>query len=587
MRSLSPMAKKVLETHFLKRDSLNRVSETPRDLFRRVARHVGKVEAQWSTLDEVEYYEKEYIHMMEQLEFLPNTPALLNAGKETGQLASCFVLPVPDSIDGITKAVHQMMKLHQNGGGTGFSFSSVRPASDQVISTGGVASGPVEFIKVFDAATEVTHQGGCRQGANMAVLRVDHPDILDFVQAKKSGDLKNFNLSVAVSSHFMRCLKKGTTYPLINPRNGKITRFIPARQVFDVLCENACQYGDPGLVFIDEINRHNPTPEQGKIEATNPCGDQPLLPHESCHLGSLNLSRMVENGEFNEERFEIVIDLAIRFLDNMIDANHYFFSEIEQQTKANRKVGLGIMGFSELLMKMGMDYDSPKARSWATSMMKLFLKRCRQASVALAKQRGPFPNYNGSALEKNNLPPIRNATLTTMSPTRTLSMIAGTTNSIEPADALCFYRHGLDGEESLEVLPEFRRQLEQEGLLKESVLVEVARTGSAQKITRLPKPLRNTFKVGTDMDAEAHIKMEAVFQKYTDNGVSKNIGLPNQASPKDVMELFMSAYEQKCKSIAVCPRSLKSKYGLYTITSQDKNKLVLQERESKPLLCGH
>ena len=325
MENMSPAARKILEARYLKRDTLNRVVETPKDLFRRVAHAIAQVESQWSSLDEVDYYENEYYRMMSELEFLPNSPTLMNAGKPKGQLSACFVLPVPDSIEGITKAVQQMMMVHKTGGGTGFSFSQVRPANDPVASTGGVASGPVEFIKVFDTATDVVKQGGCRRGANMGVLRVDHPDIMDFIKAKHNGELQNFNLSVAVTSHFMRCLKKGTTYPLVNPRNGKIVRFVPAKEIFLGICQAAWETGDPGLLFIDEINRHNPTPTLGKIEATNPCGEQPLLPHESCNLGSINLSKMVIDGEFDEERFEIVTDLAVRFLDNVIEINYYPF----------------------------------------------------------------------------------------------------------------------------------------------------------------------------------------------------------------------------------------------------------------------
>lgn len=407
MKTLSFTAQRILEARYLMRDSLSRLIEAPKDLFRRVSRAIATVEAQWSSLDEVDYYENEYYQMMSNLEFLPNSPTLMNAGRDGGQLSACFVLPVPDSIEGITKAVQNMMLIHKSGGGTGFSFSAVRPKDDPVASTGGVASGPVAFIQVFDTATDVVKQNGCRKGANMGVLRVDHPDILDFIEAKKTGKYQNFNLSVAVTSHFMRCLKKGTTYPLVNPRNGKIVRFIPAKNIFESICNAAWETGDPGLLFIDEINRHNPTPNLGKIEATNPCGEQPLLPYESCNLGSINLSSLVRDGEFDEERFEIIIDLAVRFLDNVIEVNNYPLPEIERMTKANRKIGLGVMGFAEMLMKLDIPYDSAGARSYATSLMKLFLKRCRQASVALASQRGPFSNYRGSILEKLKLPPLR------------------------------------------------------------------------------------------------------------------------------------------------------------------------------------
>ncbi len=551
MKALSPTALRILEKRYLRRDALARVVESPKDMFRRVAHAIAQAENSWSSLDEVDYYENEYYRMMGSLEFLPNSPTLMNAGRENGQLAACFVLPIADSIEGITRAVQQMAMIHKSGGGTGFSFSSIRPKNDPVNSTGGPASGPVSFIKLFDTATDVVKQGGRRRGANMAVLRVDHPDIQDFTQAKKEGNLPNFNLSVAVTSHFMRCLKKGTTYPLVNPRNGKIVRFVPAKEVFEGICKAARESGDPGLLFIDEINRHNPTPQLGSIEATNPCGEQPLLPYESCNLGSINLASLVSDGEFDEERFEILIDLAVRFLDNVIDVTHYPLPEVEKMTRANRKIGLGVMGFAEMLMKLGISYDSAKARTYATSMMKLFLKRCRQASIALGKQRGCFANYKGSGLEKLKIPPLRNATLTTIAPTGTISLLANTTSGIEPAFALSFYRRALEGEEFLEIQPTFRKTMEQEGLASSALFEEVATTGSVQGIKEIPKKYQEIFKTAMDMKPLDHVKMQAVFQKYTDNAVSKTVNLPDDATWEDVFKIYMSAYELKCKGITV------------------------------------
>lgn len=551
MKALSSTARKILEKRYLRKDPLGRIIEAPKDLFRRVAHAVAEAEGNWSSLDEVDYYENEYYQMMGNLEFLPNSPALMNAGVENGQLSACFVLPVPDSIEGITKAVQQMTVLHKSGGGTGFSFNAIRPKNDPVNSTGGPASGPVSFLKLFDSATDAARNILPRRGANMGVLRVDHPDIVDFIQAKKDGDLANFNLSVAVTSHFMRCLKKGTTYPLVNPRNGKIVRFIPAKEVFDGICKAAVQTGDPGLLFIDEINRHNPTPQLGSIEATNPCGEQPLLPYESCILGSLNLASLIEGKEFDEERFEILIDLAVRFLDNTIEVNRFPLPEIEKIARANRKIGLGVMGFADMLFKLGIPYDSPKARSYATSLMKLFLKRCRQASAALAKQRGPFPNYKGSALEKLKIPPLRNATLTTIAPTGTISLIADTTSGIEPAFALSFYRKALDGEEHMEVLPSFRRAMEEEGFASAELYEEVAATGSVQGLKQVPKRFQEIFKTALEIKPGDHVRMQAVFQKYTDNAVSKTVNLGEEASGEDVHKIYMLAYEMKCKGITV------------------------------------
>jgi len=551
MKSLSPTALRILEARYLRRDSLNRVVESPKDLFRRVAHAVAQAEAAFSSLDEVDYYENEYYRMMSDLEFLPNSPTLMNAGKEKGQLAACFVLPVPDSIEGITRAVQQMGLLHRSGAGTGFSFSSIRPKNDPVSSTGGQASGPVSFLKMFDNATEVARLGRQRRGANMGVLRVDHPDILDFIRAKQEGGLENFNLSIGVSSHFMRCLKKGTTYPLVNPRNGKIVRFVPAREVFEALCQAAWDCGDPGLLFLDEINRHNPTPQLGNIEATNPCGEQPLLPYECCNLGSINLANLVSEGEFDEERFEILIDLAVRFLDNVIDVNYYPLPEIQKLSLANRKIGLGVMGFADMLMKLEIPYDSAKARSFATTMMKLFLKRCRQASISLAKQRGAFANYKGSLLDKLRIPPLRNATLTTIAPSGTLSLIANTTGGIEPAFALAYYRKILEGEEVLEILPQFQAKMKAEGLADKDLYAQIAETGSIQGVAGVPKKLQELFKTAMDLKPLEHVKMQAVFQKYTDNAVSKTVNLPEEASSDDVHQIYMAAYEQKCKGITV------------------------------------
>ena len=589
MRSLSPMALRILEARYLKRDSLGRVVETPKDLFHRVAHAVAAAEAKWSSLDEVDYYENEYYQMMTQLEFLPNSPTLMNGGRPKGQLAACFVLPIPDSIEGITKAVQQMMMIHKSGGGTGFSFSAVRPAHDAVASTGGVASGPVEFLKIFDTATEVVKQGGCRRGANMGVLRVDHPDILDFIHSKAKGGLQNFNLSVAVTSHFMRCLKKGTTYPLVNPRNAKIVRFIPASEIFNAICQSAWETGDPGLLFIDEINRHNPTPAQGRIEATNPCGEQPLLPHESCNLGSINLARLVRDGEFDEERFEIVTDLAVRFLDNVIEANHYPYPEIERVTKANRKIGLGIMGFADMLMKLDIPYDSAKARSTATSLMKLFLKRCRQASAALADQRGAFPNFKGSNLEKLRIGQMRNATLTTIAPTGTLALLANTTSGIEPAFALSFYRRSLDDEEFLEVQSTFQEKLKEAEMGNDDILDEVAETGSVQGISQVPKKLREIFKTAMDIGPLDHVRMQAVFQKYTDNAVSKTVNLPEDAGPEVVAKIYMAAYEMKCKGITVYRYGSHPHQILTTAKGKKKPKprVVFDEHPDEAYVCGH
>ncbi len=442
-----------------------------------------------------------------------------------------------------------MMVLQKSGGETGFSLSSLRPHQDSVVSTGGTASGPVEFLKVFDAATDAAQSETAGQKLHRATLRIDHPDILEFIRAKEEKHIKNFKLSVGVTSHFMRCLKKNTTYPLVNPRNGKIVRFIPAREIFELLCKTAHTTGDPGLIFIDEINRHNPTPQMGKIDAITPWGEQPLLPFEACHLGSINLANMVIDGEFDEERFEIVIDLAVRFLDNIIEANSYAFTEIERVTKLNRKIGLGVMGFAEMLLKLDIPYDAPKGRSYATSLMKLFLKRARQASISLAKQRGPFPSYRGSNLEKLKLPPIRNATLTTLGHTATLASIANTTPGIEPISELVSYAMDIQGKETSKVQKEFKKRMEEAGMVQEDLFRQIAKVKSLQKIEKIPKKIKELFKISSEIEPLDHIRMQGVFQKYIDNAVDKNIFLSNDSNWEIVYKIYMAAYEAKCKSI--------------------------------------
>ena len=556
---------KVLERRYLLRDETGKVRETPAQMFRRVAKTIASVEKAYGYSDkEIRKFEEEYYRMMFNLEFLPNSPTLMNAGTEIGQLSACFVIPVEDSIKSIFEGVLYMALIHKSGGGTGFSFSKLRPKGDIVKSTEGIASGPVSFMRVYDVATDVIKQGGKRRGANMGILRVDHPDIFEFITAKaREGFLTNFNLSVAATDEFMKAVENDEIFELVNPRTNKVVKKIKAREIWHSIVFMAWKTGDPGVIFIDEINRHNPTPHVGAIEATNPCGEQPLLPFESCNLGSINLAKMVEDGKINWDKLGETVRKAVRFLDNVIDANKYPLPEIEKMTKANRKIGLGVMGFADMLIQLGIPYDSEEAVQTAEKVMKFITEEARKTSVELGEEKGSFPNFSGSVWEKKGYKAMRNATVTTVAPTGTISIIAGCSSGIEPLFAIAYIRNVMEGTQLLEVNQYFEQKTKEIGIYSKQLMEKVAKYGSIQKMKEIPEDLKRVFVTALDIAPEWHVKMQAAFQKYTDNAVSKTVNLPHDATIKDVENVFWLAYKLKCKGITVYRYGSKKEQVLY------------------------
>jgi len=706
---LSLNAVEVLKRRYLLKNELGEVIETPSQMFERVAKAIARAELNYGkSKDRVKEIERRFYLLMRNLEFLPNSPTLMNAGTELGQLAACFVLPVEDSIEGIFGAVKNMAKIHQSGGGTGFSFSRLRPKEDVVKSTGGVASGPVSFMRVFDVATDVIKQGGKRRGANMGILNAEHPDILGFIRAKERGEFANFNTSVAVTDEFMHAVERNDEYGLVNPRTKEEVRKINAREVFNEIVTYAWKTGDPGIVFMDEINRHNPIPVIGKIEATNPCvtadtwvmtaegprqieelidkkfvaivngeewesseegffetgvkpvyklktaegfelrltadhpvmkveritryrvvtqwsnagdlkpgdkikmnrerfvasveevvpdgiekvydvqipginafdangfvvhncGEQPLLPYDSCNLGSINVSKFVKNGdgEIDWERLREVIWISVRFLDDVIEVNRYPLPEIEKMTKANRKIGLGIMGFAELLIKLGVAYDSKDALSVGEKLMQFITNEARQCSAQLGLERGSFPNFELS-IWNSKYEAMRNATVTTIAPTGTISIIAGCSSGIEPIFAVAFVRNVMGG--MLEINKLFEEIAKERGFYSKELITEIAKCGSIQDIEGVPGDVKRIFVTALDISPEWHVRMQAAFQKYTDNAVSKTVNLPSDATWGDVKRVFLLAYKLKCKGITIYRYGSKEQ-----VLSLDIPKLMLEE----------
>jgi ribonucleoside-diphosphate reductase alpha chain len=559
---LSLNALTVLKKRYLIKDNDGKIMETPGGLFRRVAHHIAAVDARYG--DDPKATEEIFYQVMADREFIPNSPTLMNAGTELGLLSACFVLPVPDSIPGIFDSVKHMAIIHQAGGGTGFSFSHLRPKGDRVGSTKGIASGPVSFIGVFDASTEVVKQGGRRRGANMGVLSVHHPDVLEFISAKqREGCLTNFNISVAVDDTFMEAVKTDGDFDLVNPRNGKVTGTLRARPVMEAIASNAWRTGDPGMIFLDRINEANPTPQLGPMETTNPCGEQPLLPYESCNLGSIDLAKLVKDGEMDWQRLGEVVDIAVHFLDNVIDANRFPLKEIADMTNANRKIGLGVMGFAEALIKMGIRYDSEEGLAKGEEIMKFIQERGVAKSVEIAKRRGSFPNFEGSIWQQRGKKAMRNATITTVAPTGTISVIAGTSSGIEPLFAISFVRDVMEGTHLLETNAEFEQVARQRGFYSDDLMMKIARAGSIHDFDEIPQDVKEVFRTALDIEPEWHVRMQAAFQKHVDNAVSKTINLPHDAGIDKVRDAFMLAYELGCKGITVFRYSSKKQQVLY------------------------
>jgi ribonucleoside-diphosphate reductase alpha chain len=581
---LTPNAMRVLEKRYLKKDLEGQVVETPEEMFRRVARFIASAEIAFDPQADVRTLEQQFLEMMTNLEFLPNSPTLMNAGRELGQLSACFVLPVDDAMESIFEAVKQTALIHKSGGGTGFSFSRLRPESDRVGSTGGIASGPVSFLRVFDTATDVIKQGGMRRGANMAILSVDHPDILRFISAKEKGNsFSNFNLSVAITEDFMQAVDEERNYDLINPHTKRAEGQLNAKEMFDKIVDMAWRTGDPGIVFIDRINRDNPTPRLGMIESTNPCGEQPLLPYESCNLGSINLSRMLRERdgrmEIDYDKLSKAIRLAIRFLDNTIEVNKFPTPEIEKMTRTTRKVGLGVMGFADALICLGIPYDSEKALEAAEDVMGFITKEAMAASAELARERGAFPAFEGSIYDVAEGPKLRNAACTTIAPTGTLSIIAGCSSGIEPLFALSYVRTILEGERLLEVNPYFEEAARRDGFYDEDLMKELAAQGSARGMDRVPRWVQQLFVTAHDITPEWHVKTQAAFQKYTDNAVSKTVNFPHDATREDVANVYRLAYEMGCKGITIYRDRSKDSQVL----SVSREDTAVQEGEKKEL----
>ncbi|MCH7998550.1 MAG: vitamin B12-dependent ribonucleotide reductase [Chloroflexi bacterium] len=591
---LADNARVVLERRYLAKDSEGRPVETPEEMFRRVAHNIAQAELLYKPLEDVSTHstssaqagspspdssgesarvtgqaldaaarwEQRFYELMARLDFLPNSPTLMNAGRDLQQLSACFVLPVPDSIEGIFQAIKDTARIHQSGGGTGFSFSKLRPKGDRVQSSMGVASGPVSFLKVFDAATEAIKQGGTRRGANMGILAVTHPDIEQFISLKSDmRTLTNFNVSVAVTEEFMRAVEKDEEYELINPRSGEVAGRRRARHVFDLLVANAWRNGDPGIVFIDRINRDSPTPNLGEIEATNPCGEQPLLPYESCNLGSLNLAKFVKgNGRqgskrrLDWQRLAQVIPQCVRFLDNVIDMNRYPIEEIDHATKLTRKIGLGIMGWHDALLQLRIPYDSEEALSLGEEIMRFIQEKANEASLVLSEERGPFPAFEGSRYDPDY--PYRNSTRTTVAPTGTLSIVADCSSGIEPIFSLAFTRqHYLDAKDPakmtrlLEANSHFVKVAKAERFHSDELMEYLAAGGSLQAREEVPEWARRLFVTAQEITPEWHVRMQAAFQRHTDNAVSKTINLPFSASEADVANAYWLAYREGCKGI--------------------------------------
>ncbi len=586
---LTENAIKVLEKRYLKKDKNGNIIETPEDMFLRVAKAIAFAEKKFNphiSKVKLEKLTEDFYSIMSSLEFLPNSPTLSNAGREIQQLSACFVLPIEDSIESIFNTIKNTAIIHKTGGGTGFDFSPIRHKGARVKSTMGIASGPISFMSVFDAATEAIKQGGMRRGANMGILSVNHPDIISFIKCKEDNNtLTNFNISVSITNEFMKKALKGDCYSLIDPISKKEIRKENAREVFNLISEMAHKNGEPGVIFIDTINKYNPLPHLGRISSTNPCGEQPLLPYESCNLGSINLSKFVNGKTINYRKLKDVITIAVRMLDNIIEVNTFPLPQIEKITKMNRKIGLGVMGFADTLIKMGIPYNSKSALNIASDVMKFISTTSKLISSELAKERGVFPSYKGSIYEKSKTP-MRNATTTTIAPTGTLSIIAGCSSGIEPIFGVAFTRNVLDKEKLIDINPLFEKIAKERGFYSKELLNQIIEKGSLKDIKSIPSDVKEIFTSAPEIEPEWHIKIQSEFQKFTDNAVSKTINFPYEATKEQITSALILAYKLGCKGLTVYRDKSREKQVITKISavSEDAEKDLKKTPRPRPVI---
>lgn len=553
--NLSDNAIKVLKKRYMAKDESGNLIEDAEGMFKRVAKTVAAADSQYVSPEQLEIIEKEFFDMMSNLEFLPNSPTLMNAGRALGQLSACFVLPIEDSMQGIFETIKNAALIHKSGGGTGFSFSRLRAKGSTVNSTGGVASGPISFMKVFNAATEAVKQGGTRRGANMGILRVDHPDIREFITCKQdNNDITNFNISVGITEEFMNAVENKENYNLVDPKSKETAGKESAEEIFNMIIDNAWNNGEPGIIFLDRLNKDNVVAEVGEIETTNPCGEQPLLPYEACNLGSINLRLMVKGNEHGTEvdyeKLGNTVQKAIHFLDNVIDVNKYPLDEIDKMTKATRKIGLGVMGWADILCKLNISYNSKEALKLAEEVMGYIQQQSKKASVKIAERKGVFTYFDKSTYKDDDMR-VRNATTTTIAPTGTLSIIAGVSSGIEPLFAISYIRNVMDNEELIEVNPLFRKIAEENGFYSDDLMRRIAEKGTIKGFPKVPENVQHVFVTAHDVSPEYHVKMQAAFQKYTDNAVSKTVNLSHDATQQDIRSVFELAYNTNCKGVTI------------------------------------